>query len=135
MIFFSTTFSPGSGVPVLKELRYLFPRFYWWCIIPGVQDDMEGCPPEEVNTIYMVLSAMLGLVLFLIYQTAKSMMRNATKKKKAEIQQNLKDEEFRDLQIELYGEEVLFKDSLANTVHSARSRSSSSVACDRSLEV
>jgi hypothetical protein len=26
MIFYSTTFSPGSGVAVLKELRYLFPR-------------------------------------------------------------------------------------------------------------
>ena len=28
MIFLSTTFSPGSGVPVVKELRYLFSRFY-----------------------------------------------------------------------------------------------------------
>lgn len=28
MIFFSTTFSPGSGVPGLKALRYLFSRFY-----------------------------------------------------------------------------------------------------------
>jgi ABC-type lipoprotein export system ATPase subunit len=29
MIFFSTTFSPGAGVPALKELRYLFARFYF----------------------------------------------------------------------------------------------------------
>jgi hypothetical protein len=26
MLFWSTTFSPGSGVEGLKELRYLFPR-------------------------------------------------------------------------------------------------------------
>ena len=31
MIFFSTTFSPGSGVAGVKELRYLFARFYLWC--------------------------------------------------------------------------------------------------------
>merc|ERR1712226_671007 len=32
MIFFSTTFSPGSGVEIVKELRYLFSRFFfWWC--------------------------------------------------------------------------------------------------------
>ena len=31
MIFFSTTFSPGSGVALIKEFRFLFPRFYFWC--------------------------------------------------------------------------------------------------------
>merc|ERR1712199_97451 len=31
MIFFSTTFSPGSGVEGVKALRYLFARFYFWC--------------------------------------------------------------------------------------------------------
>jgi hypothetical protein len=41
MIFFSTTFSPGSGVNGLKELRYLFVRFYLFCRLPGVQDQME----------------------------------------------------------------------------------------------
>ena len=36
LIFFSTTFSPGAGVPGLKALRYLFARFYLWCRVPGV---------------------------------------------------------------------------------------------------
>ena len=31
MIFFSTTMSPGAGVGGFKEMRYLFPRFYFWC--------------------------------------------------------------------------------------------------------
>jgi len=33
MIFFSTTFSPGAGLPVLKEMRFLFARFYFWCMM------------------------------------------------------------------------------------------------------
>jgi hypothetical protein len=56
MIFFSTTFSPESGVTGLKELRYLFMRFYFFCSIPSVQDMMEGCPDSDMNTLYMVLS-------------------------------------------------------------------------------
>ena len=37
MIFFSTTFSPGAGVEVIREFRYLFARFYWWCDLPTVK--------------------------------------------------------------------------------------------------
>ena len=33
MIFFSTTFSPGAGVEGVKVLRYLFARFYFWCMV------------------------------------------------------------------------------------------------------
>merc|ERR1712166_1625841 len=40
MIFFSTTFSPGAGVPGVKALRYLFARFYLWCRVPGVLNQM-----------------------------------------------------------------------------------------------
>jgi hypothetical protein len=42
MIFFSTTFSPGAGIEGLKALRYLFSRFYLWCMIPQVAPSMEG---------------------------------------------------------------------------------------------
>ncbi len=34
MIFFSTTFSPGAGVDGLKNLRYLFSRYYLFCMTP-----------------------------------------------------------------------------------------------------
>jgi hypothetical protein len=117
MIFFSTTFSPGSGVAGLKELRYLFPRFYFWCMIPSVQDSMENCPDDDVNVLYMVLSAMLGRVLFLLYQTSKTLTRASMKKKATSKNNLLKDAEFRDLQVELYGEGVLLKDSLNGTTH------------------
>ena len=107
MIFFSTTFSPGSGIPVLKELRYLFSRFYWWCMIPGVQDDMENCPPEHLNELYMILSALLGVFLFLcvmaLVKVQKAMKKIEVENKRA----GMRDKEFVDLQVELYGEKVL----------------------------
>jgi hypothetical protein len=104
MIFFSTTFSPGSGVEGLKELRFLFSRFYWFCTLPGVQDSMEGCPSDDVAILYMFLSGLIGIVLFLVYLSVKSFF-STIKTKKAVIKRNsLKDQEFRDLQIELFGE-------------------------------
>ena len=124
MIFFSTTFSPGSGVAGLKELRYLFSRFYFWCMIPGVQDDMENCPPADLNLVYMVLSALIGVVLFLIYQAFRHMNRSKKSLRiKSKKQQMKEDQVFRDLLIELYGEEILKKDGLGSTSHSIRSES------------
>ena len=124
MIFFSTTFSPGSGVAGLKELRYLFSRFYFWCMIPGVQDDMDNCPPSDLNLVYMVLSALIGVTLFLIYQIFRQMKRSKQSLKTKSKKQQMKDDaEFRDLVIELYGEEILSKDALGSTSHSSRSDS------------
>merc|ERR1712205_237384 len=57
MIFFSTTFSPGAGVKGIKELRYLFSRYYLWCMLPD-QMGMEGCP-ESNTLLYLVLSSLL----------------------------------------------------------------------------
>jgi len=125
MIFFSTTFSPGSGVAGLKELRYLFSRFYFWCMIPEVQDDMDNCPPSNVNLVYMVLSALIGVTLFLIYQGFRTLSRSKqTKKEQSKKQRMKEDEEFRDLVVELYGEEILLKDSLGSTNHSRSSAES-----------
>jgi hypothetical protein len=117
LIFFSTTFSPGSGVTGLKELRYLFPRFYFWCMIPSVQDDMEGCPASDVTLLYMFLSATLGLVMFLIYQTSKAVIRASSTKKATSKKNLLKDAEFTALQVALFGEGVLLKNSMSGTNH------------------
>ena len=62
MIFFSTTFSPGSGVAGVKELRYLFARFYLWCRLPGVKDYMENCPDDDMLIGCVVGSGCLGMV-------------------------------------------------------------------------
>jgi hypothetical protein len=119
MIFFSTTFSPGSGVEGVKELRYLFSRFYWFCILPGVQDSMEGCPSDDVVMLYMFLSGLIGIVLFLVYLSMKSLI-STMKSKKAIIKRNaLKDDEFRDLQMELFGDRMI--DHTERSSHSIRS--------------
>eukprot|EP00934_Nitzschia_sp_Nitz4_P004287 Nitzschia sp. Nitz4//scaffold356_size15932//14584//15852//NITZ4_008883-RA/size15932-processed-gene-0.9-mRNA-1//-1//CDS//3329548976//4277//frame0 len=119
MIFLSTTFSPGSGVKGLKVLRYLFPRFYFWCMIPGTQDMMEGCPDDEgLNLLYLCLSAFIGLAMFLTYQFVAMLSRGKSKKEETKKKNAMKDDEFIDLQLELYGEEVLTKDSLAGTTRS-----------------
>lgn len=127
MIFFSTTFSPGSGVPGLKELRYLFSRFYFWCMVPGVQDQMEGCPADSgLNLFYLCLSGLLGVFLFVVIMGAVSLysstQRKKDHKKKAALADN---DDFIELQLYLYGEKQLRKlmradssGSISNTVHS-----------------
>lgn len=117
--FFSTTFSPGSGVAGLKELRYLFARFYFWCMIDGVSDDMENCPStDSENMTYLILSSLIGLVLFLVIMGIARLRGGKKAKKDASKRNALKDEEFVDLQVELYGERVL---DLQNTQHSTGS--------------
>merc|ERR1712194_496605 len=56
MIFFSGTFSPGAGVEGIKGLRFLFSRFYLWCRLPRVEDNMDGCPSDDELTTYTILS-------------------------------------------------------------------------------
>jgi hypothetical protein len=108
IIFFSTTFSPGAGLPVIKEFRYLFARFYLWCTLPGVMDDMEGCPAEDMNTLYLVLSALLGLFVFLVAKGFQSLQKDAEKNKDADkMKQIMETEEAQLLQVELYGEKAL----------------------------
>jgi hypothetical protein len=121
MIFFSTTFSPGSGVPGLKALRYAFARFYFFCKIPGVQDDMEGCPNDDLNVVYMVLAALIGTFMFFVYELISLILKASKTKKIISKKNKMKDDEFRDLQVELYGEGVLLKDSLSNSNHSRSS--------------
>lgn len=108
MIFLSTTFSPGAGIPILKEFRYLFARFYFWCSVDGVQDLMEGCPPSNLNTLYLVLSALLGAFLFLCFRIVLMVQTKIKKVEKKMKRANMADdEEFKALQIELYGKKAL----------------------------
>ena len=88
MVFFSTTFSLGSGMPGLKGLRYLFPRYYLWCIVPGVEDAMEGCPENRaINAILMVLTSLVGLLVFLVFKAFSLSRKRKQKNKLLERQQ------------------------------------------------
>jgi len=67
LIFFSTTYSPGAGVEGLKSLRYVFARFYFWCMVPSVDIRMEGCPSNDtVNVLLMILSSCISLWISLL---------------------------------------------------------------------
>lgn len=127
MIFFSTTFSPGSGVAGIKELRYLFSRFYFWCMLPGVQDQMEGCPADEgLNLLYLCLSGLLGVFLFIVLMGGGALYRSSQKKKDNKRKAALADnDDFIELQLFIYGEKQLRKlmradssGSITNTAHS-----------------
>ena len=71
LIFFSTTYSPGAGLPGLKGLRFLFARFYFWCMVPSI-DGMEGCLENQgVNMVLMVFSSCISLWIFLVVALQK----------------------------------------------------------------
>jgi len=107
MIFFSTTFSPGAGVSGLKNLRYLFSRYYLWCEVPGVKEGMEGCP-EEYNLLYLILAAMFIPLLFVLYLVVRGCFRNLHHEKVANSRrESMKSMAFAELQVELFGEKAL----------------------------
>jgi hypothetical protein len=130
MIFLSTTFSPGAGVAGIKELRYLFSRFYFWCMVPGVMDDMEGCPDEDLNMLYLVLSGFMGPVLFLLVKSFLKVSKKQKSMHEMEKIADMLDEEFEALQIELFGEKGLrhfkhLQSTMSNhSLHSRRSKDS-----------
>mmetsp|Transcript_9312 Transcript_9312/g.25753 ORF Transcript_9312/g.25753 Transcript_9312/m.25753 type:complete len:485 (-) Transcript_9312:125-1579(-) len=122
MIFLSTTFSPGSGVEGLKELRYLFSRFYFWCMVPSVEDSMEGCP-ENLNLLYLVLSALVGVAFFLVIQLVGAIRSKKADVETAKLRESMFDDEFHQLQVTLYGEKALKRlNHMASSMHSQGSR-------------
>eukprot|EP00522_Entomoneis_paludosa_P002878 CAMPEP_0172468606 /NCGR_PEP_ID=MMETSP1065-20121228/61671_1 /TAXON_ID=265537 /ORGANISM="Amphiprora paludosa, Strain CCMP125" /LENGTH=487 /DNA_ID=CAMNT_0013226029 /DNA_START=17 /DNA_END=1480 /DNA_ORIENTATION=+ len=123
MIFLSTTFSPGSGIPVLKELRYLFARFYFWCMVPEVQDDMEGCPNEDLNVLYMILAALVGIFLFLFVQLIVTIRGKKEALEQDKLLESMQDDEFHQLQVTLYGEKALKRlQHMNSSLHSLGSK-------------
>jgi ABC-type lipoprotein export system ATPase subunit len=109
MMLFSTTFSPGSGLPGIKELRYLFSRFYFWCMIPDVQGFMEGCPEDSaLNLVYMTLSGLVPVAIFLVALGVSNLISRVKQQKEASERATLRqDEEFKTLQEELIGGKTL----------------------------
>ena len=94
MIFFSAAFSPGSGVEGLKALCFFFARFYFWCMIPGVRDDMENCPADDEFVPCMIWSPLIGLAIPFEYQGTLIIKRSMTRKQDLWKKNSLKDGEF-----------------------------------------
>ena len=111
MIFFSTTYSPGSGMAVIKELRYLFARFYLFCMTPYVGMAMEGCPASDSSTLaLLIITGCLSAFVFILFMASVHFSKKAQRKlftKKIEALQDNAD--FKRLQLELYGVNQLRK--------------------------
>lgn len=123
MIFLSTTFSPGAGVAGVKALRYLFARFYFWCMVPDVEDDMEGCPDSDLNITYMILSSLVGLFAFLFAQLILSIRSKGKESSLMRLRESMMDEEFAELQLTLYGEKALRRlNHMTSSTHSGTKR-------------
>lgn len=96
-------------------------------MLPGVSDQMEGCPADSgLNLLYLCLSGLLGVFLFIVIMGCLTLYRSTQKKKNNKKRAALKDnQEFIDLQMFLYGEKQLRKllradssTSIGNTMHS-----------------
>mmetsp|Transcript_7424 Transcript_7424/g.12925 ORF Transcript_7424/g.12925 Transcript_7424/m.12925 type:complete len:525 (-) Transcript_7424:384-1958(-) len=106
MIFFSTTFSPGSGVNGIKGLRYLFARFYLWCMLPEDMG-MEGCP-ESNTLLYLILASLLVPFLFVLYKVGTQLYKRLhNEKEQSSRLESIKTLQFAELQLELFGEKAL----------------------------
>jgi hypothetical protein len=73
-------------------------------MIPAVQDDMEGCPDSDTNISLMILIAMLGMSVFLMYDLVKAAVQRSISRLKSS---KLMDDDVQDLQMELYGDEYM----------------------------
>ncbi len=108
MIFFSNAYSPGAGVYGIKELRYLFPKFYLWCMLPEDME-MEGCPEDSILR-YLILSSFVFPMVFVLLGLVRALSANVHKSKKKSSQlEAIQSVEFATLQLELFGEKVLRK--------------------------
>jgi hypothetical protein len=48
-------------------------------MVDSVKDLMEGCPPENVNLLYLILSGLLGLFLFVFIMGILSIQKGCKK--------------------------------------------------------
>ena len=99
------------------------PQHYLWCILPDVQDDMEGCPDDEsLLVVYMTLSSLVGLFVFLFAQAILAIRKKNKDNEKAKLKEQMMDEDFAELQISLYGEKALRRlNHMSSTMHSKSS--------------
>jgi len=113
MIFFSTTFSPASGLVFFNSFRYLFSRFYFWCMIPGLAEEMEGCP-TTLNMFYLVLSGFVNVFLFLFIKLIYALIDIRKQRKTKDDQtKSMMNQDFSELQRELYGDKLVKEISLS----------------------
>ena len=102
VVFFSTTYSPGAGVEGLKGLRYLFSRFYYFCMLENSMG-LEGCPENEVlNILLLILTSLISLFVFLAVLGVGKLRKDCAKHEAARLASNEDALEVERLQEKLY---------------------------------
>jgi hypothetical protein len=113
MIFFSTTFSPGAGVDGVKELRYLFSRYYLrlWCCMLSDDEGMEGCPSESNTLLHLIMSSLLLPFIFGLWKLNQASVARLNEMKKTSSQlESMKSAEFAELLVlKIYDEKAYDK--------------------------
>jgi hypothetical protein len=64
---------------------------------------MEGCPDSDTNMSLVILSTILGMGIFLIRDLFNAIFHAFHTRKVVSVKSKLMDDEFNDLQTELYG--------------------------------
>mmetsp|Transcript_13113 Transcript_13113/g.29784 ORF Transcript_13113/g.29784 Transcript_13113/m.29784 type:complete len:98 (+) Transcript_13113:857-1150(+) len=91
-------------------------------MVPSVEDSMEGCP-ENLNLLYLVLSALVGVAFFLVIQLVGAIRSKKADVETAKLRESMFDDEFHQLQVTLYGEKALKRlNHMASSMHSQGSR-------------
>jgi hypothetical protein len=78
-------------------------------MVPAVQDTMENCPSDNVILVYVILSGCLGVFIFLVVMAILKIKRGIQKDKAETKRAGLRDDEFTELQVELYGTKALHR--------------------------
>jgi hypothetical protein len=76
---------------------------------------MEGCPADNVIMLYMALSSVFFLSLFLLYKATKRVIKWGKVQEIADYRNKMKDDDFHNLQSELFGASVVPELSIDNS--------------------
>lgn len=65
---------------------------------------MEGCPDEDLNILYMIISAFIGVFIFVFVKAVNAFTASKKQAGKMEELADMLDDEFEELQVEMFGE-------------------------------
>lgn len=68
---------------------------------------MEGCPDEDLNILYMIISAFIGVIVFVFVKTINAFRSTKKEQEKLGELADMLDDEFEELQVEMFGEKGL----------------------------